>query len=213
MTLHQWLIYVSVVLAIIVTPGPSAILCMSHGATHGALRTTATIAGGMCASLTLMLLSALGLGAVIAASDTLFHAIKYIGAAYLVYLGVSTWRAPPQEFGSMPGAQAAARGNRPAVASTLFRKGFMVGIGNPKDLLFFSALFPQFINPGQPIADQLLVLAATWLVLDGSVMLGYAKGGESISKRLKSSRLGKAFNRITGGAFIAAGGALAVANR
>lgn len=142
MSLHQWLIYVSVVLAIIVTPGPSAILCISHGAAHGALRTTATIVGGMSASVTLMMLSALGLGAAIAASDTLFHVIKYLGAAYLVYLGVSTW-----------------------------------------------------------------------LAVDGSVMLCYAKCGEAISKRLKSSRLGKAFNRITGGAFVAAGGALAVANR
>lgn len=212
MSLHQWLIYVSVVLAVIVAPGPSAILCVSHGVAHGAWRTVSTIVGGMSASLTLMMLSALGLGAVIAASDTLFHVIKYLGAAYLVYLGVTTWRAPAQAFDTLP-ADASAGGAPATTGRALFRKGFIVGIGNPKDLLFFGSLFPQFIDPGQPIAAQLLILGATWLVVDGSVMMGYAKGGAALAKRLKGSRLGKAFNRITGGAFVVAGGALAVANR
>lgn len=210
MTLHQWLIYSSVVLAIIVTPGPSAILCISHGAAYGATKTTATVVGGMCASLSLLLLSAFGLGAVIATSDTLFNAIKYAGAAYLVYLGFSTWRAAPESFSSISlGATTA----NPGVARSLFRKGFIVGIGNPKDLLFFGSLFPQFIDPDRPLADQLAVLGVTWLAVDGAVMLGYAKGGDAIARRLQGSQLGKAFNRITGGAFIAAGSALALANR
>jgi len=211
MSLHHWLIYVSVVLAVIVTPGPSAILCVSHGVAHGALRTVSTIVGGMSASLTLMMLSALGLGAVIAASDTLFLVIKYLGAAYLVYLGVSTWRAPPQSF-DLP-ATDAARGGTPATGRVLFRRGFLVGIGNPKDLLFFGSLFPQFIDPDRPLVAQLLVLGATWLVVDGAVMMAYAKGGAALAKRLKGSRLGKAFNRVTGGAFVVAGGALAVTQR
>lgn len=211
MSLHHWLIYVSVVLAIIVAPGPTALLCISHGAAHGVLRTLATIVGGMCASLTLMALSALGLGAAIAASDVLFHVIKYVGAAYLVYLGISTWRAQPQNFGPLT----ADGGHTEPVAHrrTLFRKGFFVGIGNPKDLLFFGSLFPQFIDPTRPIAGQLAVLGATWLVIDGLVMVGYAKGGAAIVARLKGGRIGKTFNRITGGAFVVAGGALAAANR
>ncbi|MBQ1761268.1 MAG: LysE family transporter [Aquincola sp.] len=214
MSFNAWLIYLSVVLAIIVTPGPSALLCMSHGAAHGAWRTSATIVGGMCASLTLMMLSALGLGAVIAASDTLFHLIKYAGAAYLIYLGISTWRAPPAAL-EVPPADGAS-GAAPALATrrlALFRKGLVVGIGNPKDLLFFGSLFPQFIDPTQPIAAPLAVLASTWLVCDGAVMLGYAHGGAAIAQRLKGSRMGKTFNRLTGGAFIVAGGALAAARR
>lgn len=211
MTLNQWFIYVSVVLAIIVTPGPAAILCISHGAVHGATKTAATIAGGMAASLALMVLSALGLGAAIAASDTLFHAIKYAGAAYLVYLGITTWRAAPQAF-CVPGMVAPNRGAT-APARALFRKGFIVGIGNPKDLLFFGSLFPQFIDPSHPLAGQLLLLAVTWLVVDGAVMSGYAKGGSAIARRLQGSQMSKAFNRMTGGAFLAAGSALAVTNR
>lgn len=210
MSLHQWLIYVSVLLVVIATPGPSAILCMTQGVAHGARKASATVLGGMAASLILMMLSALGLGAVIAASDLLFHGIRLVGAAYLIYLGVSTWRAAPPDFSQLGEARSAAV---PGERAALFRKGFMVGIGNPKDLLFFGSLFPQFIDAKAPIAPQLTVLALTWLVIDGSVMLAYAKSGSAIARRLKSSRLAKAFNRITGGAFVAAGGALAVANR
>lgn len=213
MSLHQWLIYVSVLLVVIATPGPSAILCMTHGVAHGTRKASATVLGGMSASLILMMLSALGLGAVIAASDVLFHGIRLFGAAYLIYLGVSTWRAAPPDFSRLGEARDASSPIEPGMRVALFRKGFMVGIGNPKDLLFFGSLFPQFIDAKAPIAPQLTVLALTWLVVDGSVMLAYAKSGSAIARRLKSSRMAKAFNRITGGAFVAAGGALAVANR
>lgn len=210
MSLHQWLIYVSVVLAVIVTPGPSAILCMSHGAAHGPVRATATIVGGMCASLSLMLLSALGLSAAIAASDLLFHGIKYAGATYLVYLGIQTWRSP------FPTAAASASEGSPRLrlqTSALFRKGFIVGIGNPKDLLFFGSLFPQFIDSTQPIAVQLVGLAVTWLAIDGLAMCLYAKFGAVIAPQLARRRVGKMFNRVTGGLFVAVGGAIAASNR
>jgi threonine/homoserine/homoserine lactone efflux protein len=212
MDLQPWLIYLSVVLAVIVTPGPSALLCMTHGAAHGVGRTSATVAGGMCASLTLMTLSALGLSAAIAASDTLFHGIRLLGAAYLVYLGIATWRAAPPTLAVPSGTEASA-GSQGGMRRSLFRKGLAVGIGNPKDLLFFGSLFPQFIEPGRPLALQLAVLAGTWLVVDGTVMMLYAKGGATVAARLRHGRFGVWFNRITGGAFVAAGGALAVAHR
>ena len=223
MSLQHWLLYVSVVLAVIVTPGPSAALCLTHGATQGVWRATATVLGGMVASLTLMTLSALGLGAAIAASTTLFLAIKFAGAAYLVWLGISMWRAPAPAAGD--GGNGGDGGNsgdavsapstaqsRHAVAR-LWRQGFLVGIGNPKDLLFFGALFPQFLDTTRPIAPQFALLAATWLVVDGLAMTGYAALGTRIGPALRRSGAGRLFNRLTGGAFIAAGGALAVANR
>ena len=95
MSLNLWLLYVSLAAAVIASPGPSALLCVSHAVSHGARKTIATIVGGITASMTLMALSALGLGAVIAASDTWFQAIKWAGAAYLVYLGISAWRTRP----------------------------------------------------------------------------------------------------------------------
>ena len=138
--------------------------------------------------MTLMGLSALGLGAVIAASDTLFHIIKWAGAAYLLYLGIATWRSQSSGAADEPAVQTA--NASPAVQDApqagrsmwrtwrpLYRKGLIVGIGNPKDLLFFSALFPQFMDASLPIAGQLGLLALTWLVLDGAIMLGYVLCG------------------------------------
>ena len=221
MSWNLWLLYVSLAAAVIVSPGPSALLCVTHAVSHGARKTVATILGGITASMTLMTLSALGLGAVIAASDTLFHAIKWAGAAYLVYLGIATWRDRPQPASVAKDESAESEGvvtpdmSEPSVTSwgKLYRKGFMVGIGNPKDLLFFSALFPQFMNPVEPIAGQLMILGASWMVLDGSIMFAYALCGSKLIARLGRGGVGRWFQRVTGGAFIAAGGALAASGR
>lgn len=220
MSLNLWLLYVSLAAAVIASPGPSALLCVSHAVSHGARKTIATIVGGITASMTLMALSALGLGAVIAASDTWFQAIKWAGAAYLVYLGISAWRTRPaasQTDGAeqvdvdVPAVAAAAK--TAGSAWKLYRKGFMVGIGNPKDLLFFSALFPQFLDPSAPFAMQMTILGATWMVLDGSIMFAYALCGAKMMAQLASGSAGQWFHRVTGGAFIAAGGLLATAQR
>jgi homoserine/homoserine lactone efflux protein len=221
MSWNLWLLYVSLAAVVIVSPGPSALLCVSHAVSHGARKTVATIVGGITASMTLMTLSALGLGAVIAASDVWFQTIKWAGAAYLVYLGISAWRtqvAQPTRTPSTQAASAAAvavpAASQPGTSGwKLYRKGFMVGIGNPKDLLFFSALFPQFMDASAPIAMQMLILGATWMVLDGSIMFAYALCGVKVMARFGHGGAGQWFHRITGGAFIAAAGVLASTHR
>ena len=213
MLLSLWLLYVSLAAALIASPGPSALLCVSHALAHGARKTIGTILGGITASMTLMLLSALGLGAIIAASDTLFSAIKWAGAVYLLYLGISTWRNAKQ---APVGVEVDTEVAEPADTTTfwtLFRKGLMVGLGNPKDLLFFSALFPQFMDASAPVAGQLLILGCTWMVLDGSIMLMYVLAGAKLLARLHGTRAGQWFDRATGGAFIAAAGILATSQR
>ncbi len=208
MALHQWLIYVSVVLAIIATPGPAAGLCMSHGVAHGRLRTLFTIVGLLLSSVTLIGLSAAGLGAVIATSGTLFLIVKYVGAAYLIYLGVSIWRSPPSNSKT-----ANAQPNNVEVdqvpAYKLIRTGYLVGVSNPKDLLFFGALFPQFMDPTLPAIGQILVLSATWLIVAFSIMVCYAAIGFQLATALDRIGAHGLFNRITGGALIAAGAVLA----
>lgn len=220
MSLHTWLLYVSLAGVVIASPGPSALLCATHAARYGVRPVLATIVGGITASMTLMGLSALGLGAVIAASDTLFHAIKWAGAAYLLYLGISTWRNQGGEAaGNAPAADDAQQPKEESGLSMwrtwgpLYRKGFVVGIGNPKDLLFFSALFPQFLDASAPVAGQLGVLGLTWLVLDGSIMFAYGLCGATLLARLQHGAAARWFHRVTGGAFIAAGGVLAASNR
>lgn len=221
MSLNLWLLYVSLAAAVIVSPGPSALLCISHAVSHGARSTLATIVGGITASMTLMTLSALGLGAVIAASDAWFQAIKWAGAAYLVYLGIAAWRTKTAQTRSTDSAEALdpTALDVPAISQSgtshwkLYRKGYMVGIGNPKDLLFFSALFPQFMDASAPIAMQMVILGATWMVLDGSIMFAYALCGAKAMARWGRGGAGQWFHRVTGGAFIAAAGVLATTQR
>jgi threonine/homoserine/homoserine lactone efflux protein len=161
----------------------------------------------MLASMILMLLSAIGLGAVIAASNTLFQVIKFTGALYLAFLGLTIWRSTAAETSTDSIEKNVCAAESPL--RMLFRQGFVVGIANPKDLLFFGALFPQFLEPSSPIAPQIVVLAATWLAVDGLAMFAYATLGAKIGPRLKVLGASKILNRISGSVFIAAGGALA----
>ncbi|WP_353979528.1 LysE family transporter [Salinicola endophyticus] len=211
MDLALWITYLGVITALILFPGPFALLCMHHGLRHGRRRALVTVVGGALASLALMALSSLGLGAILATSETAFLVLKVIGAAYLVYLGVQAWRAP---------AAAPAVSARESAPSTLgrsrrqlFTKGFTVGISNPKDLLFFGALFPNFIDLSQPQWSQFAILALTWLVVDLATMTTYASVGSSVSRWFATPRRARLFNRTTGSLFVAAGGALAVSHR
>jgi threonine/homoserine/homoserine lactone efflux protein len=200
-----WITYVGVITALIIFPGPVALLCTTHGLRFGRHRAFATVLGGGVASLVLMTLSALGLGAVLATSETAFFVLKLLGGAYLVYLGLQAWLAAP----SSPVATAsepAPPSVRPA--SGLFRQGFLVGIGNPKDLLFFAALFPNFITIGEPQMLQFAILALTWLVIDTTLMTLYATAGAGLGRWFDSPGRLRAFHRTTGGLFLGAGGTL-----
>jgi len=205
MTLHLWLAYTGVIAALIAIPGPSALISMTHGLRYGRRQALATVTGGVLAALILMSASALGLGAILAASTTAFTLLKIVGAAYLVWLGISAWRDKghdaPMAAPEMEDAPGAMR---------LFRKGFMVGISNPKDLLFFAALFPNFIDANQPHALQFATLALTWAVLDCSIMFSYACAGRRLSGVFSNPKRLRMLNRSTGSLFVFAGGALAL---
>ncbi|WP_277810049.1 LysE family translocator [Chromohalobacter canadensis] len=212
MDLAVWMTYLGVITALILFPGPVALLCMHHGLRHGRGRALATVVGGAMASLALMALSSLGLGAILTTSETAFMVLKVVGAAYLVYLGVQAWRSPSKPMAD----PALEHGVMPADTRSrfwLFGRGFSVGISNPKDLLFFGALFPNFIDLGQPQWPQFTILAMTWLVVDLATMTTYASVGSMISRWFGTSRRVRLFNRTTGGLFMAAGGALATSHR
>jgi homoserine/homoserine lactone efflux protein len=210
MSWQTWVAYATVVFVVVVTPGPAAALCMTHASENGSGRTLLTIAGLLLSSLVLIGLSAAGLGAALATSGTLFTMIKLAGAAYLVYLGIRIWRAPPvQPCRNTASDPKAAR--QPPVQ--LLRTGFLVGVSNPKDLLFFGALFPQFMNPDQDAWHQIVVLASTWLIVAGSIMFCYALAGFQLASALGRFGPRNFFNRITGGALIAAGAFLALFRR
>ena len=208
MELTFWLSYVAMISTLIAFPGPSSLLITMHGYQHGFKRSNYTIVANLIGSLVLMILSALGLGILISTSETLFSIVKYLGAAYLIYIGIKTWRKSAVIANKNNGSN----NSKNESACSMFKQGFFTGISNPKDLVFFAALFPVFINSDQPILGQFLVLMFTWLIIDYIIKVVYSLTGKRINKQFSSSTFVTIFNSITGAMFIVAGLALAGSN-
>jgi threonine/homoserine/homoserine lactone efflux protein len=154
----------------IATPGPTVLLALHNGARHGWRAAGWGIAGAVLSDLLLVAAAGLGLGALLAASELAFSTVKWLGVVYLAWLGLALLRAQPaaaQPVGLVPAAA-------PPQARALFVKSLLVALGNPKGLLFFSALLPQFIQPAAPQLPQYLLLAAVFAGIDTLVMAGYA---------------------------------------
>lgn len=191
------------------TPGPNMLLAMSLGLRFG-VRRAAWGGLGMVAGLTVLAgLSVLGLGALLAASEPAFLTVKWAGVAYLTWLGWQTWRAPVQPV--QAGAAPVADGS--GTAGRLFVRGVLVAFSNPKALVFMAALFPQFIEPAQPLLPQFTALVSLMAVIEFGWILAYAAGGHTIAARLSSTRAVRSLNRVSGGLMIGAGGLLALAKR
>ncbi len=177
--------------------------CMADGARFGYGATLFTMAGASLGNLLLMLLSAIGLGLLVAEAAWVFNAIKWLGAGYLIYLGVRLFIAPVGE------QQAAVARDLPG--HHLLLKGFLIAVTNPKGLIFFGALFPQFINVEQPVVPQFALMTLIFLVLDFIWMSIYALAGKQIMRWLSSPVHQRWFNRASGSLLMGAGGALSLA--
>ena len=206
MSLQTWLLFVVTVFFVSATPGPNMLLAMTHGIRHGVRDTLPTCAGLLSALGLIMLGSVAGLGALLAASEQLFSAVKYAGAAYLIYLGVKTWRSKPAAL-SAPDAP---EKDVSATSGHKFRTGFLVAMSNPKAFIFFTALFPQFMDANAPQVPQLAVLAATFYVIESSWQFAYAAGGARLSRWLRHPGHMQWVNRFAGGSFVCAGLALSL---
>lgn len=211
MSLQTWWLYVVTVFFVSATPGPNMLLVMTHGARHGLRPSLGTMAGCMTALIAMMSVSAAGLGAVLRAWPMLFDTLRYVGAAYLVYLGYKSWRSPVV-------ANAAAPSGVPAMAvdssfGKLFKSGFLVAGSNPKAILFAAAFLPQFIDPTAAKLPQFSILLGTFAVIEVSWYLVYATGGRRIAPYLREARVLKAFNRISGGVFMGFGALMAAVHR
>ncbi|WP_225546818.1 LysE family translocator [Chromobacterium violaceum] len=200
MPLHTWLLFVTTVFFVSATPGPNMLLAMTHGIHYGVRRTLMTCFGLMTALGLIMLGSVAGLGALLATSELLFSIVKYAGALYLVYLGVKTWRSLPQPVAELREDDSGRHG-----PWALFRRGFLVAMSNPKAFIFFTALFPQFMNAHQPQGPQLAILAATFYLIESCWQLTYASSGARLARWLSSARRLRLVNRFSGGAFVGAG--------
>ena len=207
MTLSTWLLYVAAVLVLTVTPGPSVLMCLSTSVQHGPRRALLAVLGSTAAIAGLMLLSMLGLGTLLAASEVLFSGLKWLGAGYLAYLGVTALCAKASNL-TVPDASRPAAGGR-----ALFVRGALVGASNPKALLFFGALFPQFIDPAAPQFGQFVILGITFIVFELFWLFVYAMTAARARQWLQKPRRATLFNRATGVVFLLAAGLLAMTKR
>jgi len=199
MSLQLWLAYVAAVFIISGTPGPNMLLAMTHGIHHGLAPTARSTMLGLLAGLAVILgVSLGGLGAVLLASSELFEVLKYVGAAYLIYLGVKTWRAADSRLDTEGKPDAAGGWAR-------FRIGVLVALSNPKAILFGVAFFPQFLDPAKPMAPQASILLLSFMAIETGWMCVYAGGGAKLAEWLKEGGRLRWFNHIAGGAFVSAG--------
>jgi threonine/homoserine/homoserine lactone efflux protein len=209
MTLDWWIVLFLAAVAISLTPGPNALLALDHGARFGLRRAGWTVIGAVVGMTALVGAAMAGLGALLLASEALFTTVKWIGAGYLVWLGIQLWRA--QGFAGH--APAAAPGSMaPAISrSRAFGTGAAVMLSNPKTILFFTTFLPQFMLPGVPLWSQFAVVAATIAAVELGVEVVLAASAGRLAPWL--ARHGRTFNRITGGAFIGIGAMVAIAPR
>ncbi|MEM7045069.1 MAG: LysE family translocator [Pseudomonadota bacterium] len=188
------MLYIATVLALMSTPGPSQLLMLSNSGAHGFRRSLATAAGDLSANALQMLAAGLGLAAVIAASGAALTVIKWAGVAYLIWLGIRMIRR------ANPNNAALGQAQQVVSLRSLWLQGFVTSAANPKAVVFFAALFPQFLQGDNPFWPQLLILSATYLVIDGCFLSAYGIGASWISRRLRGTA--KAWIERLGGSFM-----------
>jgi threonine/homoserine/homoserine lactone efflux protein len=205
MTLVAWLAFAAASVVLLLIPGPTVILVVSYALTQGrrvALRVAVGVALGDFLAMTLSLA---GLGAILAASAALFTGLKWIGAAYLVYLGIRLWRAEPRLADAGAEADRASRG--------IFGHAFIVTALNPKSIAFFVAFVPQFIDHDAALLPQLVVMEATFVTLAALNALAYALAADRLRLRVRRPGVLKWMNRAGASCLVGMGVATAAINR
>lgn len=207
MELSVWLGFFAASWAISLSPGAGAIAAMSAGLNHGFRRGYFTTIGLILGILTQIVLVGAGLGALIATSEQAFAVVKWVGVAYLIWLGIQQWRAPGK-----PLVAQQAEG-RQVTRWQLVLRGWGINAVNPKGTVFLLAVVPQFLNLHQDLAPQYLVIGATLAFTDAVVMAGYTALAARVLSALRSESHLKALNRVFGSLFVAAGALLATIKR
>lgn len=207
MTWQVWTTFAILEIVLCFTPGPAVLLVLSQALSRGTAKTVFSILGIIAANSVYFVLSATGIGAILMASYDLFFAIKWIGVAYLVWLG---WN---EIFGTPTLSVIRPADDTRADAWRMFRKGFILQMSNPKALLFFAALIPQFFTAHAPLAPQVAILAITSMVIEFCVQLLYATLAGRFSHLAQQPRFAKLTNRVAGSLLIAAGIGMAALKR
>ena len=209
-------LFAPVAVAIALTPGPNNFCGLNNGIRAGVGVALIAATGRVVAFAIFLTVSAVGLGAMLLASEAAFTAVKWVGAAYLFWLGWKAWHS--REFSGLalddaPGGAPASGQSAQFSLRALITQEFLLGITNPKAIILFAAIFPQFIDPAQPAARQFLVLGSIYLGSEFVSTAVYASFGRQIRRFIRTSRGVARLNKATGGFFMGAGGLLLATNR
>lgn len=204
MHLSAWFLFVGVSLFMAFTPGPAVLLAISNSLALGPRRAMLGSLGNAAGIFMVSGATMAGLGVLLMGSATAFMALKLAGAGYLVYLGIKQWRRASSPFV----AAAATQASRDAAAhprARLLGQGLMVALTNPKSVLFFSALFPQFIRPDTPVIEQFMVLTTTFAACTVFSHAVYVLLARSLRRHFENPTHARLINRVGGGLFVLLG--------
>ena len=203
MDTHTWLIYFLAATGLSLSPGPNGLLALTHGALHGRRKAMYTITGGALGFVIVIALSMFGIGALLQTSLAWLTVLKWLGGAYLVWLGIQVWRSPPLSLD-------ASGSSEPRAGWSMFQQGALSAITNPKAILFFAAFLPQFLDPHRSLFLQFIIMASTFAAIEIATEFFIASMANRISPWLR--RVGRRFNQVCGGVFMAIGVALPLRN-
>ena len=201
-----WISFVTTVIILTMSPGPSVLLATANSMKYGKRKTIGTILGDLTANLGQIILASLGLAAIVISSGEIFQFIKWCGVAYLIFMGVS-------KIMSKPKIDLSHDKSGSGRFSKLFTEGFLMSAANPKAIVFFAALFPLFIDQASAVFPQIVVLALTFLLLDGLALSIYASFAEKLKGHLENQKKVYLQNRIVGSLLILSGFMLSMVKR
>lgn len=204
MDFEVWLLFVITETVLCLSPGPAVVLVFTMGLTRGARAGFLSLAGILVANLMYFVVSGTSLGAILVSSWKVFFLIKWVGAAYLIWIGLQMLTSKKQEQLASPEEAPDFRSGRKT-----FLHGFVTQGANPKAILYFSALLPQFIDPSRPVGIQILILTSTSVVIEFIVLCGYAMLADRVSLYLQKPTLRKAVFQIGGLLLMCAGAGFA----
>lgn len=190
--------FIAVVLVFCLIPGPTVILVIGQALRHGKTSVIPLVTGVLAGDFVAMSLSLLGLGVILAASASLFFALKFLGVLYLIYLGIKTFRENPSIV------DIEIKENK-SLKKNMFKSAFLVTALNPKGIMFFVAFLPQFVNSQEAVLPQLLILMFTFLFIAALNISFYTIFAGKISHKIKNYKARKRLNTISGSFLILAG--------
>jgi len=209
MSFNLIMLFLFTVIIASIIPGPSMLLALTHGMRYGAKKTIASAMGNVTVTLVQASISLAGLGTILFSSEIIFQLIKWAGAVYLIYMGISMLRSSNMLLSTTQLNQS----TKWYSLREMYMQSAFVTAGNPKAIIFFTAVFPQFINPDAPYLSQFFILVSTCILSAFCCFMIYAIGGQKIASLFSNTSVMKYIQKTIGGTFIGAGIGLAVSNR